>query len=54
MVKAGILPSISKDTWQMKWTHFQKKGIMSKNYLNLRLKFAGKVYCKRATCNCEI
>ena len=35
-------------------TDFQRKGIMSKNDPKLRLKFARKVYCKRATYNYEI
>ena len=38
----------------LKWTHFQRKEIMSKNDLKLRLKFPRKVYCKRAACNCEM
>ena len=61
MVKAGILPSVSKETVHrvlrvsdLKWTHFQRKGIMSKNDLKLRLKFVRKVYSKRAMCNYEI
>ena len=58
MVKAGIPSSISEDTvhkllqkTDLKWTHFQRKGIMSKNDLKLRLKFARKVYRKHTTCN---
>ena len=47
MGKAGIPPSISEETvckvvknTDLKWTHFQKKGILTKNDLKLRLKFA--------------
>ena len=61
MVKAGIPPSISEETVRkvaqntdLKWTHFQRKGILTKNYLKLRLKFARKVCRKRAVCNYEI
>ena len=61
LVKAVIPPSISKETvcrvmpkTDLKWTHFQRKGIMSKNDLKLRLKLAWKIYCKQATCNYEI
>ena len=61
LVKAVIPPSISKETVRrilpktdLKWTHFQSKEIMSKNDLKLRLKFARKVYCKRATMKYEI
>ena len=61
LVKAVIPPSISKETVRrilpktdLKWTHFQRKEIMSKNDLKLRLKFARKVYCKRATMKYEI
>ena len=49
MVKAGIPPTISEEIvrrvlWNtdLKCTHFQRKGIMSKNDLKLRLKFARK------------
>ena len=61
MIKAGIPPSISKDTvhrvlpkTDLKWTQFQKEKIMSKTDLKLRFKFPQKVYRKRATCNYEI
>ena len=63
MVKAGILPSISEETFRkvvqktdLKWTHFQRKGILTKNDLKLRLKFefARKVCHKHAMCNYEI
>ena len=61
MVKADIPPTIGEDTVRrilrktdLKWTHFQRKGITLKNDLKLRLKFARKVYRKRATCNFEI
>ena len=61
LVKVGISSCIIKETvcrvlpkTDPKWTHFQRKEIMSKNDLKLRLKFARKVYCKRATCNYEI
>ena len=53
MVKVGISPSISKETirrvlWKtdLKWTHFQRKEILTKNDLKLRLKFARKV-CRK-------
>ena len=59
-VKAGIPLSISKKTVgrglqksNLKWTHFQKKGILTKNDLKLRLKFVQKVRCKRATMKYE-
>ena len=63
MVKADIPPSISEETIRkvvqetdLKWTHFQRKGILTKNDLELRLKFefARKVCCKRAIFNYEI
>ena len=61
MVKAGIPPSISEETVRkvmqktdLKWTHFQRKGIPTKNGLKLRVKFARKVCRKRAMCNYEI
>ena len=63
MVKAGIQPSISEETVRkvvqktdLKWTHFQRKGILTKIDLKLRLKFefARKVCYKRAMCNYEI
>ena len=60
MVKAGIPPSISEETVRrlgrktcLKWTYFQKKEIMSKNDLKLRVRFVQKCYRKRATCNYE-
>ena len=50
MVKAGIPPSISEETvWRvlrkagLKWARVQRKGILTKNDLKLRLKFARKV-----------
>ena len=53
MVKAGTLSSISEETVQRvlgkvgpKWARVQKKGILTKNDLKLRLKFAQKVHCK--------
>ena len=61
MVKAGIPPSISKERvckdlqkTDPTWTHFQRKGILTKNDLKLRLKFARKVFRERAICNYEI
>ena len=61
MVKARIAPSISEEIVRkvlqktdQKWIHFQRKGILTKNDLKLRLKFARKVCCKRAICNNEI
>ena len=58
MGKAGIPPSISEETvskvvqkTDLKWTHFQRKEIRSKNDLKLRLKFARKVCCKCEMCN---
>ena len=61
MVKADIPPTIGEETVRrllrktdLKWTRFQRKGIMFKSDLKLRLKFARKVYRKRATCNFEI
>ena len=61
MGKAGISPSISEETvlkvvqkTDLKWTHFQGKGILTKNDLKLRLKVARKVCRKRAMCNYEI
>ena len=58
MVKAGIPPSISEETVRkvlqktdLKWTHFQRKGILTKNDLKLRLTFARKAFRKRAMCN---
>ena len=50
MVKAGIPPSISEEEFRrvlqkagLKWAHVQTKGILTKNDLKLRLKFARKV-----------
>ena len=50
MVKAGIPPSISEETVRgvlrkagLKWACVQRKGILAKNELKLRLKFARKV-----------
>ena len=47
MVKAGISTSINEETvcrvlqkTDLKWTHFQRKGILTKNDLKWRLKFA--------------
>ena len=61
MVKASNPPFISEETVRkvlqktnLKWTHFQRKGILTKNDLKLRLKFARKVCRKRAMCNYEI
>ena len=62
MVKAVIPQSISEETVRrvlqktdLKWTHFQRKGILTKNDLKQRFKFDGKVCCKRgAMCNYEI
>ena len=61
MVKAGISPSVSEETvcrallkTGLKWIHFQRKGILTKNDLKLRLKFSRKVCRKRAMCNYEI
>ena len=53
MVKTGIPPSISEETVRrilrkagLKWTRVHRKGILTKNDLKLRLKFARKVYRK--------
>ena len=58
MVRGDIPLSINKETvrrvlWKagLKWIHGQKKGILTKNVLKLRLKFDRKVRCKRAVCN---
>ena len=58
MRKAGIPSSISEETVRkvlqktdLKWTHFQRKEILTKNDLKLRLKFARKVCRKCAMCN---
>ena len=57
MVKAGIPPSISEETVRkflqktdLKWTNFQRKGILTKNDLKLKLKFAQEVCRKRVQC----
>ena len=61
IVKAGIPPSIREETSRrdlqkiyLKWTHFQRKGILSKNDMRLWLKFALKVCRKHAMWNGEI
>ena len=63
MIKAGIPPSISKETVcrvlqkaGLKYTHVQRKGISTRNDLILRLKFTQEIRHKRAMamCNCEI
>ena len=61
MVKAGIPQSISKEVVRrvlektgLKWTHFQRKEILTKNDLKLRFTFAQKVCRKCAMCNNEI
>ena len=53
MVRAGIPPSISTATVRrvmkkagLKWSHAQKKGVLTKSDLKLRLKFARKVRWK--------
>ena len=58
MVNLGIPPSISEETVRkivqktdLKWTHFQRKGFLTKNDLKLRLKFAAMKY---ARCSYEI
>ena len=58
MVEAEIPPFIHEETVlrvlekdDLKWAHFQRKKILTKNDLNLRLKFARKVCCKCAMCN---
>ena len=55
MVKADFPPFISVETVRrvlrktgLKWTHFQMKGILTKNDLKLRFKFAQKVRRKWA------
>ena len=60
MVKAGIPLTISGETvgrvlqnTDLKWTHFQRKGNLTKNDLKLRLKFARKVCRKHAMCTYE-
>ena len=61
MVKAGIRLSVTEETVRrvlrktdLKWTHFQRKGILIKNDLKLGLKCARKVCRKRTMCNYEI
>ena len=63
IVKAGIPPSISEETVRkvvkktdLKWTHFQRKGVPIKSELELRLKFEfGRKGChKRGICKYEI
>ena len=61
MVKAGVPPSPTEkivgrvlQKIDLKWTHFQRKGILSKNDLKLRLTFTRKVRRKRAMCSYEI
>lgn len=34
----------------LRWTHFQRKGILTKNNLKLRLKFTGKVCLVNMQC----
>ena len=53
MVRAGIPASISTATvrrvkrkTRLKWSHAQKKGVLTKSDLKLRLKFSGKVHRK--------
>ena len=57
MRKACVPPSISEETLRkvvqrsdLKWTHFQRKEILTENDLKLRLKFARKVCRKCAVC----
>ena len=61
MGKAGIPPLISEETvlkvvqkTDLKWTQFQRKEILTKKDLKLRLKFDRKVCHKRAMCSYEI
>ena len=61
IVKADIPPSISEETVgrvlkkaNVKWTHFQGKGILTKDDLKLRLTFVRKGCRKHAMCNYEI
>ena len=61
MVKAGIPSSVSEETVRkvlqktdLKWSDFQRKGILTKNNLKLRLKLAPKVCRKRAMGNYDI
>ena len=53
MVKASIPPSINERTFQrvlrkteLKWARAQRKRILTKNDMKLRLRFARKVRCK--------
>ena len=39
---------------ELQWTHFQRKGILTKNHVKLRLNFARKVCHNRAVCNYKI
>ena len=50
MVKAGIPPSITKETvcrillkTDLKWSYFQRNGMLPENDVKLRLDFARKV-----------
>ena len=61
MGKAAIPPSICDETvskvmqmTDLRWTHVQRKGILTKNDLKLILKFAQRVCRKRAMCNYEM
>ena len=61
MIKAGIPSFITEETVRrilrktvLKWTHFKRKGIVTKNDLKLRLKVAQEVYHKCSMCNYEI
>ena len=61
MRKAAIPPSICDETvckfvqkTDLKWTHVQRKGILTKNDLKFILKFTRKVCRKRAMCNYEM
>ena len=56
MVKAGIPPSISRETVGNVWTHFQRKGILIKSELEFRVKFefARKGCHKHGICKYEI
>ena len=58
--KTGIPPSICEETvcrvlqkTDLKCTHVQRKGILTKDDFKLRLKFNQKVCCKHAMCNYE-
>ena len=61
IVEAGIPPYITEETicrvlpkTDLKWTYFQRKGILTKNDLKWTLKFSRKVCRKRAMCKYEI